>query len=103
MDYPLEASPQELGFSDRSLWSGYYNALVEVLPESKKQILWEYASFLGWETDNRYYELKGVFDADKNNEPEFLFDVGGWEYGEYMLVHAESGTLVKISSVFGAL
>ncbi len=103
LEYPLEASPRELGSSESSDWSGYYNALVEVRPASKNQILWEYASFDGWESGNRYYELKGVFDADKNNKPEFLFDVGGWEYGEYMLVHAEKGELVKVSSVFGAL
>lgn len=101
--YPLEASPPAFGFSERSVWSGYYHALIEVQPASKKRILWEYAGYLGNETGNRYYELKGVFDADKDNKPEFLFDIGGWEYGCYLLAHAEKGELVKISSVSGAL
>ncbi len=101
--YPLEASPPTFGFYERSVWSGYYNALIEVQPASKSRVLWEYASFLGWESGNRYYELKGVFDADKNNKPEFLLDIGGWEYGSYLLAYAEKGELIKISSVSGAL
>lgn len=70
---------------------------------SEDKILWEYASFIGKEAESRYYELKGVFDADRDQKPEFLFDVGGLEYGEYMLVHPENGELVKVSSLFGAL
>ena len=49
------------------------------------------------EVENRYYTLKGVFDLDKDNRPEFLFEVGGWEYHAYLLAHVENGELVKIS------
>ncbi|NLV46858.1 MAG: hypothetical protein GXY07_20450 [Candidatus Hydrogenedentes bacterium] len=104
MAYPFKEGPEEFGFFKRSYWCGYYHALVERGGEkSEDKILWEYASFIGRETESRYYDLKGVFDADKDDKPEFLFDVGGWEYGEYMLVHAENWELVKVSSLFGAL
>lgn len=103
MDYPFKEGPEEFGFFERSYWCGYYHALVKRGAKPEDQVLWEYASFIGKEAGSRHYELKAVFDADRDQKPEFLFDVGGLEYGEYMLVHAENGELVKISSAFGAL
>lgn len=103
LDYPVEKSVKALGFTERAFWSGYYDVLVEAGPASEKRILWEYATFLGREVENRYYRLKGVFDLDKNNIPEFLLEVGGWEYHAYLFTHAKNGELAEISSVFGAL